>query len=254
MYTSGQFAIIGNVGRKALRIYREEGLLIPASVNEENGYYYYDERQLPALETIRRLRSVGLSLYEIKQVLSGKADEKAVVSSKIKELGGFLKDMKEMIGERRSGDVAPSPEPDIRPFASCTCLFVDENVDLEKLGMSVGTLYERAARKGIQTAGSHFVRYEGLRDDAEFSMRTCLPVAGYRGGDTLDIFEDSCLHLRFDGGFSKVSRAHDAINTFASEHGIDLSGRAYEAYNRDMSVDVYYPILRQESSTSATVR
>ena len=40
MYTSGQFAMIGNVGRKALRLYREEGLLVPAMQCEENGYYY----------------------------------------------------------------------------------------------------------------------------------------------------------------------------------------------------------------------
>ena len=33
MYTSGQFAMIGNIGRKALRLYREEGLLVPIMMN-----------------------------------------------------------------------------------------------------------------------------------------------------------------------------------------------------------------------------
>ena len=55
MYTSGQFALMGNVGRKALRIYRDEGLLVPSSINKENGYYYYDESQLITLEKIKRL-------------------------------------------------------------------------------------------------------------------------------------------------------------------------------------------------------
>ena len=49
MYTRGQFAIIGKVGRKALRIYHEEGLLVPAFVNGENGYHYYEESQLAVL-------------------------------------------------------------------------------------------------------------------------------------------------------------------------------------------------------------
>ena len=53
MYTSGQFALMGNVGRKALRIYRDEGLLVPSSINKENGYYYYDESQLITLEKIK---------------------------------------------------------------------------------------------------------------------------------------------------------------------------------------------------------
>ncbi len=42
MYTRGQFALIGKVGRKALRLYDEEGLLVPVAVNGENGYHYYD--------------------------------------------------------------------------------------------------------------------------------------------------------------------------------------------------------------------
>ena len=32
MYTRGQFAVIGKVGRKALRLYHEEGLLVPACI------------------------------------------------------------------------------------------------------------------------------------------------------------------------------------------------------------------------------
>ena len=65
MYTSGQLAIMGNVGRKTLRLYREEGLLIPSMTNEENGYHYYDESQLETLEKIKRYRSINLSLFEI---------------------------------------------------------------------------------------------------------------------------------------------------------------------------------------------
>ena len=40
MYTRGQFAVIGKVGRKALRIYDEEGLLVPASVIIHFVYLY----------------------------------------------------------------------------------------------------------------------------------------------------------------------------------------------------------------------
>ena len=137
------------------------------------------------------------------------------------------------------GDI-PASEPDIRPFPKAVCLFIDENVELEHLGMSVGKLYEKAAKAGIEVKGAHFVRYEGLADEASFAMRTCLPVAGYEGEDAVAIGEESCLHLNFTGGFSKVSQAHKLINKYASDHGITLSDRAYEVYNKDMSVDLYY--------------
>ena len=133
-------------------------------------------------------------------------------------------------------------EPDIRPFESCVCLYVDENVELEKLGMSVGKLYEVAARKGVEAAGSHFVRYDGLKDDAKFAMKTCLPVNDYRSEDTIELFEESCLHINFQGGFSKVSDAHKIMRQYAEEHLIELSDRVYEVYNKDMSVDLYYVI------------
>ena len=97
MYTRGQFAVVGKVGRKALRLYDEEGLLVPAAVNGENGYHYYDESQFATLEKIKGLRKIGLSLFEIKQILDGKADEKELIDSKVKEMDLHLKEVKEFI-------------------------------------------------------------------------------------------------------------------------------------------------------------
>ncbi len=241
MYTTGQFAMLGNVGRKALRLYREEGMLVPVYTNDENGYHYYEESQLSVLETIKRLRSIGLSLFEIKKIIAGEADEKTVISGKIKETDSLLSDMKEMLGDKKKSiRVIELSEPDIRPFPKTICLYVDENVDLENLGMSVGKLYEKASKLGVEAQGSHFVRYDNLNDEASFSMRTCLPVTGYESEFTMAVSEGKCLHLNFKGGFSKVSEAHRAIVGYASDHGIKLADRAYEAYNKDMSVDVYY--------------
>lgn len=241
MYTTGQFAMLGNVGRKALRLYREEGLLVPVYTNDENGYHYYEESQLSVLETIKRLRSIGLSLFEIKKIMAGEADEKTVISGKIKETDSLLSDMKEMLGDKKkSFGVIELSEPDIRPFPRTVCLYADENVDLEKLGMSVGKLYEKASKLGVEFQDSHFVRYDNLNDEAAFSMRTCLPVTEYRGEDTVVVSEDKCLYHNFKGGFSKVSEAHKTIVRYASDHGIKLADRVYEVYNKDMSVDVYY--------------
>jgi DNA-binding transcriptional MerR regulator len=241
MYTTGQFAILGNVGRKALRLYREESLLVPVYTNDENGYHYYEESQLSVLETIKRLRSVGLSLYEIKKIIDGEVEEKTVISAKIKETDNLLSDMKEMIEvKQKSVAEIASAEPDIRFFPKAVCLYIDENVDLEKLGMSVGKLYEKASKLGTEVQGSHFVRYDGLNDEASFAMRTCLPIRGYEGEDTVEVSENKCLHLNFTGGFSKVSEAHKTIVRYAAEHDLKLSDRAYEVYNNDMSVDVYY--------------
>ena len=87
---------------------------------------------------------------------------------------------------------------------------------------------------------SHFVRYDGLNDETVFSMRTCLPISGYEGEDTVEVSEDKCLHLNFTGGFFFFLEAHKTLVGYAVEHDIRLADRAYEVYNKDMSVDVYY--------------
>lgn len=239
MYTRGQFAVMGNVGRKALRLYHEEGLLVPVCINEENGYHYYDDTQLVALNRIKRLRKLGLSLFEIKQILDGKVEEDVVIDSKIREADEKLKEMKKLATETEQKTESDN-EPDVGNFEIKGCIFIEENVELEDLGMSVGKLYERAARNNMDVKGSHFVRYEGLLHDENFRMITCLPVSNPSGEKTMDISEISCLHLKFSGGFSKISLAHKMIREYAEKYDIALTDRAYEVYNSDMSVDVYY--------------
>lgn len=241
MYTRGQFAIVGKVGRKALRIYDEEGLLTPVYVNEGNGYNYYDESQLVTLEKIKRLRKIGLSIYEIKQIFDGKSSEKELVDSKIREMDFRLQEVRGLADFEEEKKVAYcSATPDVCSFERSKCLFIDENVDLDNLGISVGKLYEKASSKGIKPSGSHFVIYKNLSDEEGLSMRTCLPVNDYNGEDSMEVFEEKCLHIRFTEGFSKVSRAHILIKEYADENRIICADKVYEVYNKDMSVDVYH--------------
>ena len=147
-----------------------------------------------------------------------------------------------LAGETEKKETAFDGKPDIQPFERTKCIYIEENVELENLGMSAGKLYERAAREGMAAEGSHFVRYEGLLDDGKFRMITCLPVSKYSGDDVMDIREPSCLRLNYPGGFSKVSEAHRIIREYAEEQEIPLTDQAYEVYNKDMTVDVYYTI------------
>ena len=243
MYTRGQFAVMGSVGRKALRIYHEEGLLVPVFTNAENGYHYYDEKQLATLERIKQYRKLGLSLFEIKQILDGRALEAEIIESKIAETDRLLGEMKAYKRVSSPDSAEESAEHiDRSPFERQVCIFIAENTERENLGMSVGKLYERAAREGLTVAGDHFVIFDGLDSDEGFTMRTCLPVSGHAGKDTAEISEADCIHIHFKGGFSKVWQAHRALRRYAEENGITLSERVYEVYNRDMSADVYYAV------------
>ena len=46
MYKIGDFSKMSKVTIKALRYYEKEGLIVPAYIDENNGYRYYESKQL----------------------------------------------------------------------------------------------------------------------------------------------------------------------------------------------------------------
>lgn len=75
--TIGQFARVTGLTARALRLYDREGLLRPSLVDPETGYRYYRYDQAVQAERIRLLRSLGVPLEEIKQILA-EADPRAL--------------------------------------------------------------------------------------------------------------------------------------------------------------------------------
>ena len=253
MYTRGQFAVIGNVGRKALRLYEEEGILVPFFINEENGYHYYAPEQLAELEKIKRYRKLGISLFEIKQILSGKVSEEEIIGNKLAELDMKMCEIKNEMSVKKDTLHTDSNMIDFRPFPKCNCIYVKENVDREELGVSIGKLYERAARENLTLAETHFVKYEGLsNEDGEFTMITCLPVCEVMDGleNTCSEAYSDCIHIHFTGGFSKVKNAHILMKEYAETNKIICTGTVIEVYNKDMTVDLY--MIIQNYCTDST--
>ena len=67
LISSGQFAQLSRMTRKALRLYDELGLLRPVLVDAGSGYRYYSAQQLEDAARINTLRSLGMSLNSIQQ-------------------------------------------------------------------------------------------------------------------------------------------------------------------------------------------
>lgn len=70
MYKIGEFSKLSKTTIKTLRFYDEIGLFKPSKV-EENGYRMYSVEDLNTISTIRELRSFGVSIDDVKKVLSG---------------------------------------------------------------------------------------------------------------------------------------------------------------------------------------
>lgn len=70
MLKIGEFSILSQISIHMLRHYDDIGLLVPEHVDDCTGYRYYSERQLPIANKIQALKSMGLGLALIKEILS----------------------------------------------------------------------------------------------------------------------------------------------------------------------------------------
>ncbi len=61
----GRFAALTSLSTKALRLYHDQELLVPASVDPDSGYRYYRAAQIGVASRISLLRRAGISLTEI---------------------------------------------------------------------------------------------------------------------------------------------------------------------------------------------
>ncbi|MET8044123.1 MerR family transcriptional regulator [Micromonospora sp. NPDC005215] len=68
LMTIGAFARAARLTPKALRLYDQGGLLLPAAVDPESGYRFYDPTQLPLARLVAELRRIGMPLATIRVV------------------------------------------------------------------------------------------------------------------------------------------------------------------------------------------
>ena len=66
----GEFARRSRLSLKALRLYDERGVLVPARVDQASGYRYYDPAQLDEARLVVMLRQLQLPLAAVKELLA----------------------------------------------------------------------------------------------------------------------------------------------------------------------------------------
>lgn len=75
--TTGEFAKLCNVSKHTLFHYNDIGVFVPQYIGE-NGYRYYHVLQYDTFCTITQLRTIGMSLSEIKTYLTHRSPQKLI--------------------------------------------------------------------------------------------------------------------------------------------------------------------------------
>ncbi len=144
MLKIGEFSKICQVSVKALRHWSDIGLLIPAQIDEQTGYRYYGIEQIQQVNRIQALKTMGLSLPEIADLLAQhmSSDEiRRLLVIKQRELQQEMKDVAERLAVIESrlkqidrAGVIPGYETVLKPVAEQKIIAIRETVaDMEAL-------------------------------------------------------------------------------------------------------------------------
>ncbi len=258
---TGEFGTAAGLSPKALRIYAEQGLLVPARTDPDTGYRYYSPDQVPRARLIARLRRLGLPLARIGQ-LADLPDEARMI-----ELRGWLRSERDALGERvalvetfdrYAGGSALIDAVRLREVAPVKLLCRSRQVnthalpDLIRCAQSDIRAHLRAS--GVPDDGAMRVHFQDMVTPGSEGVVEVGVV--YRG--SVEPSDD--LHIRLAVGgreaylpvpgrfadFPLIFRVYDAIEAWLDARpGLTTAGHPYEIYpGTGARFDVAYPLAR----------
>jgi DNA-binding transcriptional MerR regulator len=242
MFTIGEFSKLSGLTVKTLRFYHEEGLLVPAFVDPDTGYRYYDERQIEAGRVIAYLRNLELSISDIKELL-GRADEagllellerqRSQIKQQIKRLQKTVRSLDQFISEERQGLAMAEISEDVS----------EKNLDAMLVaGIRMKGRYSECG-KGFARLGRSFGRLicgkplllhydsEFREDDADFEA--CLPIRKRKSVEGTSVRElpgVRCVALVHKGPYDQMGRSYAKVLKWIKERNYEVVLPTREVY------------------------
>jgi DNA-binding transcriptional MerR regulator len=173
----GRFAALTSLSTKALRLYHDQGLLVPASVDPDSGYRYYTAAQIGVATRISLMRRAGVGLAEIAAFLAEPSQHRIQrwyeqLDQEVAERRRLLAHMIQLTAKETNvmptTDSSPATLDRAIPVLASLDLEATQRFYAERLGFDpVATYpdYAVSARDGVQI---HF----WLTDDRRFAENT----------------------------------------------------------------------------------
>ncbi len=242
MFTIGDFSKLSGLTVKTLRFYHEEGLLVPAYVDPDSGYRYYQERQLETARVIAWLRGVDFPIADIRQFLhdADEADLLAQLERRRSQIQEQIKRLKQMV---HSLDRFLSEERQGQAMAEISTDVSEKNLDTMLVaGIRMKGRY-RECGKGFARLGRSFGRLicgkplllhydsEYHEDDADFEA--CLPLRQPKSVEGVSVRElpgVRCVALVHQGPYDQLGRSYAKALKWIKQHNYKVVLPTREVY------------------------
>ncbi|MEU4226105.1 helix-turn-helix domain-containing protein [Nonomuraea sp. NPDC026600] len=205
LLTIGAFAKASRLSPKALRLYDELGLLIPARIDPANGYRLYEPGQLERARLVAWLRRAGMPLARIRTVCdlepAAAAEELRAYWARVEAEHASRRDVVAFLVERLTGEGGSMFDVEVREVPERMLLIAKRSVTIDQLS---GFTTEQVTRLGNGTlpvlpgiGGAPFLVFHGEVDaDSDGPVEWCRPIPAERAGEIGRRFPD--LQVRAD--------------------------------------------------------
>lgn len=241
LYKIGMFAAMNHITVKTLRFYEEQGLLMPACINQENGYRYYTLSQMAVVHQITALKMAGFTLEEIARIHSG-ADEEAVLRKKKSELIAKIADLTRQIAvvdgylsRQKTGLSAPVLVKTIPETTVAAMKTRIESYDrLFDVMPKMGALMEKASCECALPEYCFTNYLEPGYKDEDVLVEICESVTAAKeetGGlyfRTLPEIQAACIYHK--GSYGALSESYEVVLKYIEENGYEIAGSIRESY------------------------
>jgi DNA-binding transcriptional MerR regulator/DNA gyrase inhibitor GyrI len=240
MLTIGEFSQATRLTVKALRIYHDEGLLVPERIDPANGYRYYGEESFKRARAIGILRELGFSLAQMKEVLSSarddddltrlfrerltEVDRELIRLREVRERIRYFAENGEDEASRRNLEIS---EREVDPFWACSIRYQGAYGDI---GTRFSEIFRRAGR---YASGKPFAVYYDLeyRDSAD--IEAAIPVkkeVSLPGIECRLLAGGRFLSIVHRGPYALIGSAYKALFEAFAERSLEVRGPIRERY------------------------
>lgn len=132
LYRIGMFAQMNHITVKTLRFYEEQGLLLPAKIDEENGYRYYTMNQMAGLHRILALKEAGFTIEDIKKLNTSENEHDFLLQKKNEILSKIAKltlQLSQINGYLSGGDCSLRAPVMMKKLPAVICATMERRIE-----------------------------------------------------------------------------------------------------------------------------
>lgn len=176
MMTIGEFAQLTGLSVKALRLYDEQGLLVPAEVDQWSRYRRYAGSQLADAVRLKAMRAAGVSLVDAQRLLAGEdvlGEHRERLAEERGRQDAALAALETLLDDRTAWSVEEREAP-TQHWAGVVMKIEEDDDDTERANEAFAGLWKALAAQDNEPVGAFWSSMRAAEETIE--LLCCWPI------------------------------------------------------------------------------